>query len=401
MRFLWTRIDPVAMKSALGLKIAECFFETHSKPEHERINYEVTANGVKELATIVWVRRVRDEAAAPQQDCSSAHSSDPQAQVSRLHEQPTHERHKQPQALGAPTEPIPSEESSGPWTEIFEPDVLICFEASDFVAYVLRDQLRSVFRSLYLKYPTSRPHILVHRLDAYLRQRENEDFQAAMKEQLGGNTKGKGRTKRKTREDQRSSHVVDIDDMSERFCRSQVDEFLAFMSVAYPQVGFRDVATVEEGASHALAVTRAVARRYIAESELANVFSRQCSGGNKVNQTTAKLLAAQPLVDSASETFMNALGCVPSIGPQIAHALAIRFGSLGNLIEYCLDPIVSGVEKQKELENIPRSGSGRGTRIGPVAAKAVLEILCGEDERMIVYEDSTNDNNNNNNSNIK
>ena len=60
MRFLWTRIDPVAMKSALGLKIAECFFETHSKPEHERINYEVTANGVKELATIVWVRRVRE-----------------------------------------------------------------------------------------------------------------------------------------------------------------------------------------------------------------------------------------------------------------------------------------------------------------------------------------------------
>jgi hypothetical protein len=170
------------------------------------------------------------------------------------------------------------------------------------------------------------------------------------------------------------------------FNRRVIDDFISKLAVEAPQVGFRDVASAEEGAGHVCSLTRSIARRLLEKNDASKYLMSSGSGSNKKSsQAASSLLASYPVEDPGVRAFLHALCAMPSVGPQIAHAVAVKYGSLGNLMEMLFDPGRSYSDKIRELEYLPRTGSGRVTKVGPKAAKQLMEILTGGNADALVH----------------
>jgi hypothetical protein len=330
LRYMTAILDPELMGSPVGLKIAEAFQHTQAQQaEHERIQYKVASTCLGGgYRAMKWLRKV--PTTNIHNDGSEQHMGSQSQQQQTLVDQE-------------------------------EPHILICFEAEEFIAAVQRDSLTSLFTALQRQCPGHRPHVVVHRLDFWLTKKEREDFTRTMG--AGGNS------------------------LQHAFNRRDIDNFISKMSVEAPQVGFRDVASAEEGASHVCSLTRAIARRLLDKNDASKYLSSTGQGNNKKSsQNTASLLASYPVEDPGVRAFLHALCAMPSIGPQIGHALAVKYGSLGNLMEMVFDPRKSYQGKIRELEVIPRTGSGRVTKVGPKAAKQLMDILTGDNPDAPVHD---------------
>jgi hypothetical protein len=339
------------MGSPVGLKIAEAFQQTQAQQaEHERIQYKVASTCLGgssssgsggRFRAIKWLRKVPTTA-------PGASQLDPYSLPSGSEQQ-----HLQEQML----------------VDEEEPHILICYEAEEFISAVQRDALTSLFTTLQQHCPEHRPHILVHRLDQCLTKKERDDFTRTMGAAGGGGSFG-------------GTAAV-----AGAFNRREIDDFISKLAIEAPQVGFRDVSSAEEGASHVCSLTRAIARRLIDKNDASKYLLSVTAGTNKkASQNTASLLASYPVEDPGVRTFMGALCAMPSIGPQIAHAVAIKYGSLGNLMDMLFDPGKSYPDKIREIEFIPRTGSGRVTKVGPKAAKQLMEILTGSNPDAAVHD---------------
>jgi len=335
-------LDPELMGSPVGLKIAEAFQQTQAQQaEHERIQYKVASTCLGGgYRAIKWLRKV------------------PTATVV----QGSHSQHDPYDTINDGSEPqMGSQFQHQTLVDQEEPHILICFEAEEFVAAVQRDSLTSLFTTLQHHCPGHRPHVLVHRLDFFLTKKEREDFSRTMGN--GGNS------------------------LQQAFNRRDIDDFISKMSVEAPQVGFRDVASAEEGAGHVCSLTRAIARRLLDKNDASKYLLSTGQGNNKKSsQNTASLLASYPVEDPGVRAFLHALCAMPSVGPQIGHAVAVKYGSLGNLMAMMFDPGKSYQDKIRELEFLPRTGSGRVTKVGPKAAKQLMEILTGDNPDAAVHE---------------
>lgn len=323
------------MGCPLGPKILLAFQETQAQQaEHEHIQYKVASTGLSGVRAIKWVRKVPSGASQSQQMPALV----PESQ----------------EFIGVEAELVDEE----------EPHVLLCFEAEEFVTAVQRDGLSSIFSTLQRSCPGHRPHLLVHRLDHYLSKREREDYARTM------GTAGAN---------------------AQAFNRRIIDNFISKMAIEAPQVGFRDVSTPEEGAGHVCSITRAIAKRHTEKSDAAKYLLGNARSTNKGNAALASLLVAHPINNPEVKTFLSTLCALPTVGPQVAHAVATQYGSLGNLMEMIFDPMRSMTEKLREIEFLQRpgngTGSGRVTKVGPKAAKQLIDLLTAENPDSLVHED--------------
>jgi hypothetical protein len=322
-------MDPEFMATALGVEIAKAFQATQAKLEHERIRYRVAPTGLLNLPAMRWSRKV------PAGEAGGGGGGGLDAGGA---------------AGGA---------AAAELVEVDEPHVMLCFEAEDFAARAAADGLRPVFAQLERACPGARPHLVVHRLSQHLQARERAGHRAAM----AAGAQGAG------------------------FQRRPVDDFVARLAVECPGAAFREVRSADEAAAHACAVTLAVARRFSQKSEAARYLGAQ-GGGRRGTQTLGALLAAHPVEDAGVRACLAALCALPSVGPQVAHAVAGRYGSLGALMEALFDPGVPAADKVRQLEALPRVGTARPTRVGPKAARQLLELLTSEDPDVRVHGDA-------------
>ncbi len=156
LRFLTVVLDPELMTSPLGLHIVQAFQATRQKTENEHIQYKVAPAGLDGLPAIKWLRKVPSS-------LSTQASTDLQGLPG-----------------GSQVECVANEGPDASLVETEEPQVMLCFEADDFVRRIQHDELRSVFTLLSQRCPEHRPHILVHRLKAYLVKKEREDHKRTM-----------------------------------------------------------------------------------------------------------------------------------------------------------------------------------------------------------------------------
>jgi hypothetical protein len=368
-------LDPELMGSPVGLKVAEAFQQTQAQQaEHERISYKVASTGLGGgggvgggLRAIKWLRKVPSTTTINNgsQLPESQNYEDvlPGSSNYNIHSGSEQQQQQQQQQFSQPPQTLLDEE---------EPHILICFEAEEFISAVQRDSLTSLFTRLQHYCPGHRPHFLVHRLDFHLTKKEREDFSRTM----GGGGRGGG-----------GGHGLN-NSLQQAFNRRDIDDFLSKLSIEAPQVGFRDVTSAEEGAGHVCSLTRAIARRLLEKNDASKYLLSSGTGTNKKSsQNTASLLASYPVEDINVRACLAALCAMPSVGPQIAHAVAVKYGSLGNLMEMLFDPRKSYADKLKEIEFLPRTGAGRVTKVGPKAAKQIFEILTGENPDALVHEE--------------
>lgn len=105
------------------------------------------------------------------------------------------------------------------------------------------------------------------------------------------------------------------------------------------------------------------------------------------------LLAEFP-VDPVVEQAMRALCVLPSVVPQIAHAVLKEFGSIGRLMDEIHAAYMTGggalQALQLRVERLWRVGARRPTRVGPKAAGSLTQWLTCHDPDRRVYEDDEN-----------
>ena len=383
LRFLTTVMDPALMGSTLGLKIAEAFQETRAQQaEHEHLHYSVAPTGIPTYKTVKWRRKVPHQAAAAavggvgadvlynNGGGGGALRASGSQQLPSIHEHcATNTLFNIGEGINTintiPTEVLIERE---------ELHVLVCFDAEEFVTAVQLDGLSSMFSTLHQHCPTYRPHLLVLRLDQFLTKKERQDYGRAIQ--------GKTTTTTTSTATAATSAAGD----GSVFNRRSIDEFVARLTVEAPLVGFRDVSTAEEGANHVCSLTKAIARRFIDKDDASKYLSGQ-SRNKKSATSVATVLANNPVGNVSTEAFLSSLCAMPSVGPQVAHAVAMKYGSLGALMEMLFDPGRSSAEKIREIEFLPRIGSGRVQKVGPKAAKQLMELLTGEDPDIAVHPD--------------
>lgn len=336
LRFVTVVLDPEVMTGPLGLKIAAVFQDTRSKPESDQIHYKVAPAGLDGLPAIKWLRKVPATEHGTVLGLGRAGSSGGESLDG---------------ACGPEELLIDAE----------EPNVLLCFDAEDFATRVQRDSLASVYSTLQRHCPGHMPHFLVLRLEQYLQKRERADHKRAMTAAAGSSFAAEG------------------------FQRRPVDDFLARMLVECPHAAFRDVGSPEEGAAHVVSLTKAVAERYIAAAGDAAVYLSGRAGNKSAKGTAASLLASFPIQDQSVRTLMHALTALPSVGPQIAHVVASKYGSLGALIEFLFDPGTLPAQKIAEIEHLQRPGGQGAKRVGPKAARQIFDVLTGSNPDVLMH----------------
>lgn len=357
LRYVTLLLDPTLMSTPLGLKIAEAFQQTWDTAEHEQLRYRVGSTGLGSLPAAKWLRQV-----------PATESNNSQAFLES----------QQSLDLGGSQDltRLPGMEL----VEREEPHVLVCFEAGEFVNQVIKDGLDGVFQTLAEGCPGHRPHILVNRLEHYLTKREREDFSKSMKVQscvAGGGSAADRRGRR--------AAPAQCIPPAEQFNRGPIDTFIMKLAVQAPHIAFRDLSSPEEGAGHVCAITRAIARRFADKSDAAMYLSGKM-GNKKTGLAIASVLATHPTGDESTKTLMAALCSLPSVGPQVAHAVATRYGSLGVLMQMILDRRGTDADKIREIGNLQRPATGPGgpRRVGPKAATQLFELLSGDDPDALV-----------------
>lgn len=109
----------------------------------------------------------------------------------------------------------------------------------------------------------------------------------------------------------------------------------------------------------------------------------------RIGAPMESLLARHP-VPPLREEAMRALCVLPSIAPQIAHAVLAEFGDVGALMDALVEaegnPVASRALRLR-IESLWRTGASRPTRVGPKAAASLATWLLCTDPAQHMHSD--------------
>lgn len=311
LKFLNVVLDPQIMTKPLGVALAQAFQNTHDKQEHEMINYKVASIHELGLPLVVWHRNV------PQEDGN---------------------------------------------TEIEEePFLVLCFEGKELADLILKDEINQLFRKLDGPMQEYRIHIVIHRLDTYLRQQERLDHKKSMSNTVNGEPMNK-------------------------FSAIKVDRYLSKILIHRPDIEIFDVDSTEEACNHICALTRAVSMRYQESEGLGARYLAGRSRGRGGDISMTKVLTSHPLPDPEMRHTLAALCAIPSLGPSIAHAIVSKYKNLAGLYEMITNPLLADITKEKNLSEI-RSTGGARKPVGPRVAKRIIELFTAENPLQLIHEE--------------
>ena len=319
LKFIKVILSPEMMGGAVGLAIAQAFQQTACLAEHERISYEVS--------TIVF-------------PTTSTPSSHPLIRWNRL---------------------VPSEENQGEFVETTEPFAMLCLDGSaleDVISDISKlDTVLDDIEGLLSDSRTNQQqpiqqsikiYVLTHRMEQRITKRQQQDHREAV---LRG-----GRA---------------------AFDGEDVRQALSDLIICRPHVELYDVSSVEEASNHVVSITKAVALRNCASQGcsskskfIAGKSKKQHGPGTAMNS----LLLKDPLPEHALYA-VRALTAIPSVTPQVSHALVKTYGSIRGIYEF-LEDRGEMETKRKVLEELRTSG---GQRVGPVAARKLVDFFLEND----------------------
>eukprot|EP00889_Picochlorum_renovo_P004458 jgi/Picre1/31488/NNA_006840.t1 len=298
LKFIQVVMTPELMSQPLGLAIGQAFQKTAEKAEHERISYKVAS--IEQYGNhpmLAWNR-------------------------------------------------IEPDSDNGGMLESEEPFAMICLEGKDMIEKIGNGWMDAMLNGVPQGH---RVHILVHRLEQSMRQREAEDHREAM-----------------------SQNSLS---QAPRFIASSVENYMTSLLVERADVDVFDASSLEEASNHVLAITRAIAMRHIDVGSGAKYLQGKSKRRNgSTNLET--LLVSRPLARDDMLYPIRALCALPSIGPVSAHALVEEYTSFKGIFEMLDDPRTTRIQKEKELENMVGSN---GRRVGPKAAKQIVNLFSSED----------------------
>ncbi len=320
LKFLKVLLSPALMGGAVGLGIAQAFQQTAAKAEHEHIAYEVSASGTFSSYPLVQWKRI-----------------------------------------------VPSVENLGDFEEVMEPFVMVCLEAEALVELLVGacgQGMDAVLDDLCAGHrldvtgcrETIKAYVLVHRLEQHIAKREAREHREAVSGTSSAPT---------------------------RFQGEAVRQALSDMVICRPYVEVFDAGSVEEASSHVLSITKAIALRGCQSQGCASK-SKYIAGKSRKQQGSGSalnsLLLKDPLPDHAI-CAVRALTAIPSVTPQIAHTLVKEYGSLRGIYEF-LDDQGSDLDKKKgSIESLRTFG---GQRVGPVAARKLVDFLLADDPELTI-----------------
>ncbi|KAK9836458.1 hypothetical protein WJX74_000915 [Apatococcus lobatus] len=222
------------------------------------------------------------------------------------------------------------------------PYVMVFFEAAELVAEVQRDKLQGLMRKAAAAHPGYTLGILAEGLAHHCDMRERRENGA--------------------------------------FDTRPIYKLIDSLGIIYPGVRYRLARDAAEMADHVLRLTRALARLpYNKEASLLDVY-----GGKQNTEKIGQLNQTHPLGSFERKTWFEAIGVIPHLAPNAAHAIASKHPSLGNLLSIYLDPSRSMAANAKLLDGLPSAAGGN--RVGATTSKKVFSILTASDPDQIVDE---------------
>ena len=319
LKFIKVILSPEMMGGAVGLAIAQAFQQTACLAEHERISYEVSTIAFPTISTP---------------------SSHPLIRWNRL---------------------VPSEENLGEFVETAEPFAMLCLDGSaleDVISDISKldtvlDDIEGLLSNSRVNQQqpiqqSIKIYVLTHRMEQRITKRQQQDHREAV---LRG-----ART------------VFDGEDVRQAF---------SDLIICRPHVELYDVSSVEEASNHVVSITKAVALRNCASQGcsskskfIAGKSKKQHGPGTAMNS----LLLKDPLPEHALYA-VRALTAIPSVTPQVSHALVKAYGSIRGIYEF-LEDRGELETKRKVLEELRTSG---GQRVGPVAARKLVDFFLEND----------------------
>lgn len=320
LKFIKVLLSPALMCGAVGLGIGQAFQQTADKADHEHIGYEVST--------------------------SSSSSSHPLIRWKRM---------------------VPSVGSLGEFEEVMEPFAMLCLDADALVELLLgtsgqgMDAVLDGLREDHRLHATGsqdtlKIYVLVHRLEQHIAKREAREHREA----VSGTASPRS-----------------------RFQGDDVRQVLSDLIICHPYVEVFDAGSVEEASSHVSSITKAIALRGC-ESQGCASKSKYIAGKSRKQQGAGGALSSVLLKDPLPEhaiCAVRALTAIPSVTPQIAHTLVKEYGSLRGVYEFLDDRESDLATKKRLLENLRTFG---GQRVGPVAARKLVDFLLADDPEMMI-----------------
>lgn len=254
---------------------------------------------------------------------------------------------------------IPSKENEGCFDIQLQPFVMICMEGKKMVEWIEHGKIEGMIDALSKEMcecnegQSFKVSIVVHRLDRSICERELEDHK---------NSIGNGQ--------------------QPTFSGEKVRQYLMDLSIQNPKIELFDAQSIEEATAHVLSLTKSIAMRHLDEG-CASKYIAGRSRARTASKALNTLLVKEPLLRDQLIYPLKALMALSSVVPGVAHAIVTEYSSLAGLYTFLEDPSTTLQEKTRLLENMVASGSGR--RVGPKAAKQIVDALLSEDPFFSVY----------------
>lgn len=247
---------------------------------------------------------------------------------------------------------IPSKENVDCFDTEQQPYIMVCVGGRKMVEWIEGGEVEGMVEALSQRFqnePQFRVSILVLRLDPEIREKEMKDHKNAMSQ--GSNP---------------------------TFCAENIRQYLMDLSVCMPHVEIFDAHSIEEASSHVMSVTKAIALRHI-DMGSAGKYIAGKSKGRTASAALNQLLAKEPLAREEMIYPLKALMALSSVAPAVAHKIVKEFGSFSGLYDFLEEPSSSRQEKIHVLENMI---SSNGRRVGPKAAKQIVDAFLSDDPSM-------------------
>lgn len=247
---------------------------------------------------------------------------------------------------------IPSKENVDCFDTEQQPYIMVCVGGRKMMEWIEGGEVEGMVEALSQRFqndPQFRISILVLRLDPEIREKELKDHKNAMSQ--GSNPK---------------------------FCAENIRQYLMDLSVCMPHVEIFDAHSIEEASSHVLSVTKAIAVRHI-DMGSAGKYIAGKSKGRTASAALNQLLAKEPLAREEMIYPLKALMALSSVVPAVAHKIVKEFSSFSGLYDFLEEPSTTRQEKIHALENMI---SSNGRRVGPKAAKQIVDAFLSDDPSM-------------------
>lgn len=248
---------------------------------------------------------------------------------------------------------IPSNENVDCFDIEVQPYMMVCIDGKKLVEWIQDGKVEEMIHALSQRFTSGerfRISILVYRLDQTLREKESKDHKESM------------------------SHG-----RSPEFCAEKIRQYLMDLSVQMPHIEIFDAHSIEEASSHVLSVTKAIASRHIDVGSAGKYIAGKAKG-RTASSALNSLLAKEPLEKEMIYP-LKALMALQSVVPAVAHKIVKEFSSFSGLYDFLEDPATTQQQKIGLLENMI---SSNGRRVGPKAAKQIVDAFLSEDPSMSI-----------------